>query len=125
MALAGIGAGASGIIPWALFPDTVDQDEIGSGERRGGIYAGLLITASTIGSALSLFIIGIFLRSIGYSPHMEESLVALQAIRWTMCFGPMVFIIIALLGAILYPITRERYAEIRAELERLRVERSA
>ena len=39
-----------------------------------------------------------------------------------MCFGPMIFIIVALVGVIFYPITIEKYAEIRAELERLRKE---
>jgi Na+/melibiose symporter-like transporter len=123
--LTGIGMSAQGIMPMAMLPDTVDQDEIGSGERRGGIYAGLIITAYTIGGALSLFIIGIILRSFGYSPHIEQSLVTIQAIRWTMCLGPMVFIIIALIGAIFYPITQKRYTEIRSELERLRAERAA
>jgi len=41
-----------------------------------------------------------------------------------MCFGPIVFIVIALAAAVFYPITTERYAEIRADLDKQRKARA-
>jgi len=123
-AFVGLGWGAAHVMPWAMFPDVMDQDEINTGERREGIYSGIMTFLMKMGNALAMFLIGLTLQAVNYVPNVPQTGAALAAMRLIMCFGPIVFIIIALAAAFFYPITTERYAEIRTELEKLRKART-
>ena len=124
-AIVGLGWGAAHVMPWAMFPDVMDQDEINTGERRERIYSGIMTFLMKMGNALAMFLIGLTLQAVNYVPNVPQTGKALEAMRLIMCFGPIVFIVIALAAAFFYPITTERYTEIRAELEKTRKERGA
>ncbi len=75
-----------------------------------------------MGNSLAMFLIGLVLQAVGYVPNVAQKGSALLAMRSLMCFGPLVFIVIGLAGALFFPITVERYRQIRQELDARRGE---
>lgn len=123
-AIIGLGYGAAHTMPWAIFPDVMDFDELETGKRREGIYAGLMMLTMKTGNALAMFLIGLSLTAVGYIANQPQTGFALQAMRGIMTFGPFVFIIPALIATWFFPITPQRYKEIWLELTRKREARS-
>lgn len=115
-ALVGLGYGAAHTMPWAIFPDVMDLDELETGKRREGIYAGLMMVTMKTGNALAMSLIGITLSAVGYIANQPQTGMALQAMRGIMTFGPWVFIVPALISAWFFPITPERYKKIWEDL---------
>jgi len=116
-AVMGIGYGSAHTMPWAMFPDVLDQDEIMTGERREGIYSGVMTFLMKISNSIAVFLIGWVLQLTGYVANAVQTPTALQGIRFTMALAPLTFVIIGIVAALFFPITPERYAEIRRELE--------
>jgi Na+/melibiose symporter-like transporter len=50
-ALAGVGYGITDLIPWSMLGDVIDEDELATGERREGIYAGSFTFVRKLGGA--------------------------------------------------------------------------
>lgn len=123
-AIIGLGYGAAHTMPWAIFPDVMDQDELETGRRREGIYAGLMMLMMKTGNALAMFLIGVSLSAVGYVANQPQTGIALESIRVIMSFGPWIFIIPALIAAWFFPITPEKYREIWDELRKIRESRA-
>jgi GPH family glycoside/pentoside/hexuronide:cation symporter len=115
--LAGIGFGAQWIFPWAMVADVVDYDRVKTGEYRSGMYYGIWGLATKISEALAIAGVGWVLTGFGYQPNIDQTMQSLFGIR--LFFGPVPGIVILLTLPLLiwYPITRQRHAAIRAQLE--------
>ncbi len=118
--LNGVGYGCLHTMPWAMLPDALDEDELNTGERREGIFAGIMTFFMKIGNSLAMFLIGVTLQAVGYRPNEVQTGLALETMRLIMAFGPMVFLFPSLAAAFFFPITREKYMEIRERLEKLK-----
>ncbi len=121
--LAGFGVSVAYLIPWSMVPDVIELDELQTGKRREGIFYAFMVLLQKFGLALGLFLVGIVLQSAGFIerlpgepiPVQPES--ALLAIRIAVAPLPAVILIIGLVLAYFYPITREVHAEIRLKLQ--------
>lgn len=127
--LSGLGYGAAGIVPWAIVADVVEVDELHTGKRREGAYAGYLVLFRKLTSALAAFFVGITLSYTGFvagtngeAELFEQPASALLAIRLLMGALPMVMLSAAIWVAWQYPLTREAHEAIRRELARRRAE---
>lgn len=116
-AIIGIGYGCAHTLPWAMFPDVMDQDELETGKRREGVFSGVMTFLMKMANSLAMFMVGLVLQAVGYVPDVPQTGVALQAMRYLMSGGPLIFILIGLIGAFLFPITFQRYKQIREELD--------
>jgi sugar (glycoside-pentoside-hexuronide) transporter len=116
-ALVGVGYGCAHTLPWAMLPDVLDYDELRTGERREGIYSGIMTFLMKMGNSLAMFLIGLILQAVGYVPNVEQTGIALETMRLTMAFAPMSFLIVCLIALFVYPITKETYLNIRRELD--------
>ncbi|ACK66903.1 sugar (Glycoside-Pentoside-Hexuronide) transporter [Rippkaea orientalis PCC 8801] len=119
--LAGIGIATAYIVPWSMLPDVVDLDELNTGDRREGIFFGVVVQLQKIGVAFALFLVGQILDFSGYirsaegvKPIQPES--ALWAIRIIVGPIPIVILLLGLLCVYFYPITREVHQEILLKL---------
>ncbi|WGT67301.1 MFS transporter [cyanobacterium endosymbiont of Epithemia clementina EcSB] len=116
--MAGIGIATAYIVPWSMLPDVIDLDELNTGERREGIFFGVVVQLQKIGVALALFFVGQILDWSGYISSGEgvqpES--ALWAIR--IIIGPIStgILLMGLVLAYFYPITRQVHQEILLKL---------
>jgi GPH family glycoside/pentoside/hexuronide:cation symporter len=121
-AMAGIGISVGYLVPWSMVPDVVELDELETGQRREGVFYGFFVFLQKLGLALGLFVSGWVLELSGYinatagNPDPVQPASALLAMR--VLIGPVsaVILLLSFLAVRAYPITREKHAEIRAEL---------
>ncbi len=115
--LAGLGFGANWVFPWAMIADVSDFDRVKSGQYRSGIYYGVWGLATKISEALALAVVGWVLTGFGYVANVEQTARSLLGIRLFFGIVPAICIFIALPFLFKYPITRQKHAEVRAQLE--------
>jgi sugar (glycoside-pentoside-hexuronide) transporter len=114
--LAGIGYAVADMVPWSMLGDVIDADELATGERREGLYAGVFTFLRKLAGATGVALAGLVLQLSGFVPGQEQPESALVAIRILVTAVPALFLALAIAVARGYPITRTRHAEI---LERL------
>ena len=116
--MAGFGVSTAYLIPWSMMPDVIELDELKTGQRREGIFYGFMVLLQKFGLALGLFLVGIALEWSGFKETIagqatpEQPASALLAIRVAIGPLPTLCLIIGLVLAYFYPITREVHAEI-------------
>jgi len=126
--IAGFGISVCYLIPNAMLPDTIEYDEVETGQRREGIFYGVFVFLQKMGLALATFVLGQVLAIAGYiesgpgavAPTQPES--ALLAIRLAIGPLPAVAIVIGIFLVWKFPITKEKHNEIRRQLRKMRGE---
>lgn len=117
--LAGVGVAVGYLIPWSMLPDVVDEDELNTGIRREGVFYGLFVLLQQSGIGLALSASSLILDVFGYipgnPPTQPDS--AVLALRLFVSVVPVVILLLSFIAVYLYPITRQRHTEIRAELD--------
>jgi len=124
--MAGFGVSTAYLIPWSMIPDVIELDEWQTGQRREGVFYSFMVLLQKLALALGLFLVGQVLESSGFlttaagqpQPVQPES--ALFAIRLMVGPIPAVILILGLVLAYFYPITREVHAELVMRLEERR-----
>jgi GPH family glycoside/pentoside/hexuronide:cation symporter len=127
--VAGMGFGAAQAVPWAIVADVVEADELKTGKRREGIYAGYLVFFRKLASAFSIFVVGQVLGITGFissttgSVYIEQPTSALWALRIFVGVIPAIMLFFSILVAWRYPLSKESYQKIQQELLKKRKER--
>lgn len=117
----GLGFGGAQMMPWIIFPDTVDVGEMATGDRSTGTYSGMMTLARKVGGALAVGLVGWILGWCGYMEndtgdttiYIEQSDTALLAIRLVMGITVAVLIAIALYASFKYKVDNKKLARIR------------
>lgn len=122
MAIAGIGLAAQYVMPYSIIPDIVDYDHVKTGERKEGVFYGIWMFASKLGQAFALFLSGKILDIFGYVPGQTQSASSILGIRILAGPIPLVFFIAGIIVLAFYPLTKEKYQEIRDK--RLQMEKA-
>lgn len=110
--LSGFGCSSSIFVPWSIFTDLPDVDQLITGERREGIYSGLSTLIRKISQALALFLIGISLDFIGYIPNVMQSDTTVTGIKILFAIVPIIFIVLTLIWGKKYRLTEEKHGVI-------------
>jgi GPH family glycoside/pentoside/hexuronide:cation symporter len=116
-AFAAVGYAVADLMPWAMLPDVIDEDELLTGWRREGLYNGFFTFLRKIGGATAILLSGIALKLAGYDGSLEtQPASAVMTIRLLMALVPA-----ALLGASVwvarrYALDRDAHAEIMRRL---------
>ena len=117
----GLGVSSAHVLPNAMSPDVIEVDELMSGQRQEGIYAGVSVFVRKLSTGLVLAAIGPVLAWSGYVENAsQQTPQALTAIRVLISVVPALILLASVWVAWRYPLTRERHAEIQAELRRRR-----
>ncbi|MCA9213025.1 MAG: MFS transporter [Planctomycetales bacterium] len=114
-ALCGPGIATALVIPWAMVPDIIEDDQLRTGERREGTFYSLVAFFQKLGTGLALWFIGQALAATGYLTPTEAMPVPTQpepvinAIR--IIIGPITIALlcVSLPIAWFYPIDRETH----------------
>lgn len=120
--LAGLGVSVTYIIPWAMIPDVIDLDELHTGKRREGIFYGFMVLLQKVALAGALFAVGLALELAGFIPPVDKTPMlaqpdsVLQLLRWLIAPVPSLLLIVGIVLARLYPITKAKHQEILAQL---------
>lgn len=67
----GLGFGGAQMVPWMVYPDTLDVIELTTGERPTGNYSGIMTLVRKVGGALGVGLIGWVLSGIGYDQYIN------------------------------------------------------
>jgi GPH family glycoside/pentoside/hexuronide:cation symporter len=116
-ALAGVGVGAVHVLPWSMIPDAIEWDELATGERHEGMYYSLVTLLRKVASSIAVPAMAMSLQWSGYvSNAAVQKPSAIMAIRLLMGPIPSVLLVAGILFALFYPLSREKHAQVRAEL---------
>jgi GPH family glycoside/pentoside/hexuronide:cation symporter len=121
--MAGFGVATAYLIPWSMVPDVVELDELQTGQRREGIFYSFMVLLQKIGLALGLFLLGQGLAIAGFKetvpcqPAPVQPPSAIAAIQLAIGPLPTLVLLIGLVLAYFYPITKEVHAEILLKLQ--------
>ena len=104
---------------YAMSYDASVVEQLRSGEKPDGLYTSLIGLFMKFGNALGSVVVGVGLQIIGFSEQTEtqtESVV--RGIRWLYGLSPAVVLVVALIFALIYPLTKQRYEKLAAEHEK-------
>lgn len=121
--MAGFGVSTAYLVPWSMVPDVIELDELQTGQRREGVFYAFMVLLQKIGLAVSLLLLGQGLAFAGFqerlpgqpAPLQPDS--ALTAIRIAIGPLPTVALLLGLVLAYFYPITRDVHANILLQLQ--------
>ena len=120
--LAGIGVGAAHVLPWSIIPDAIEWDEYQTGERHEGMFYSLVTLMQKIASSIAIPLTAVFLDLTQYVPNSAtQPASALLGIRILVGPIPAVLLIIGIIFALKYPLSREEFTRVVKELEARRL----
>ena len=116
--LAGIGVSAAHVLPWSIIPDAIEWDEYRTGERHEGMFYSLVTLAQKMASSVAVPLALLVLKFTGYNAaNAVQPDAVLLGIRIVAGPIPAVLLCAGIVFAPLYPLGREGYSQIAAELE--------
>ncbi len=117
----GFAAGGFAALPNSMKADVIDVDHLKSGENRAGVFFSTWSftykLAASFGTWLALA--GWGWCSFNPAPGIENTPEQLFGLRFLFALAPSLFYLGACAVIWKYPITRERHAEVRAQLDRM------
>lgn len=120
----GLGVAAAHVVPWSMVPDVIEVDELETGRRREGTYYGFLVFIQKAGVAFTLAFMQWILHITHYVPGAVQSKDTLTAMRILMGPFPAVLLILSMILAWKYPLTKSRHLEVREQLAKKRASRA-
>lgn len=117
----GFGFGGAQMMPWIIFPDTVDVAEMATGDRPTGTYSGMMTLARKVGGAFAVGLVGWILDWCQYeenksgiaTTYIQQEPGALLAIRLIMGISVAILITIAFIASFKYKVDNKKLARIR------------
>lgn len=114
----GLGFGGAQMMPWIIFPDTVDVGEMATGARQTGTYSGMMTLARKVGGGLAIGLSGWILEWCGYDSNASvQPQGALTATRLVLGISVAVLIAFALFASFKYKVNSEKLTRIRYFIE--------
>lgn len=122
-----VGIGISGAIYFGdiLLSAIIDEDELTTGTRRDGGYYGINALLTKLSTILVILSINIVFNSVGWTTFdpVGTTEYTIFGLRSLMFIFPAVALIIGLIAIRKFPLTKEKYEEIKVKLEALHDEK--
>jgi len=121
-ALAGAGIATAYVVPWSMIPDIIELDELKTGQRREGSFYAFASFFQKLATGVAIWVMGQMLNRAGYItptaslPVPQQPAEVVSAIRWFMGPIPAALLVLSVLFAWFYPISRELHASLREQL---------
>ncbi|MEM1261300.1 MAG: MFS transporter [Pseudomonadota bacterium] len=115
-ALIGILSNGTLLCALSLLPDTMEYDQLASGENRSGVMSGVFTTVEKVSSALGPFIVGIALEAAGLVAGAEPSAQpdsAVRAVHTIFSLVPAVLCFAAIPVLLAYRLDEEKLVSMR------------
>lgn len=117
----GLGFGGAQMMPWMIFPDTIDVAELATGKRPTGTYSGMMTLARKVAGAFGVGLVGWIMTGAGYientsgdaSNYVVQPSSALLAIKLMMGISIVVLISVAMFASFKYKVTNAKLKRIR------------
>ncbi len=114
--ISGTGFGATLAIPSSMQADVIDYDELMTGERREGQYVGIWSFSKKVAAAFGVGIGLSILGMSGYEPNIIQNENVKFTLRVLYSLVPCICNAAGFIIALFYPITSDKFEEIRREI---------
>lgn len=119
--LLGLGRGALNYIPWATYNYMADVDEIVTGERREGSFAGVMTFVRKATQALAVAAVGLLMDAGGFVPKAaQQSEHAISVLAAILGAGTIGVLIVGILVSFKFRLEPRTHAVLMNEIEHLR-----
>jgi oligogalacturonide transporter len=121
IALAGLGRGALNYIPWATYNYMADVDEIMTGRRREGSFAGVMTFVRKAAQAAAIAGVGLVMQAGGFqSQAAEQSHGAILVLVWVLGAGTLAMLAAGILISFRFRLDAGTHRVLMDEIEHLR-----
>lgn len=118
---AGLGRGALNYIPWATYNYMADVDEIVTGKRREGSFAGVMTFVRKLSQSAAVVLVTQLMQASGFaSKATVQSPQALAMIVGVLGIGTLVLLAFGVLVSLRFQLSPQTHAVLMDEIERLR-----
>ena len=119
--LMGVGRSGTSYVCWNIYSFIPDVDEMLTGKRREGIFAGVMTFVRKAVQAVALFGVGLLLQHYGFTPKSATQPVeAVYGITLVFGAGSVIFLLVGLYSSMKFRLTRHNHALLVSEIERLK-----
>jgi oligogalacturonide transporter len=119
--ICGLGRGGLNYIPWNNYAFIPDVDEALTGQRREGVFAGVMSLVRKGTQALAVFLVSVALQEAGFvSGQGSQQESAVTMIISILLFGTLFFLAGGLIISYRYKLTKENHVILLDEIERLK-----
>ena len=122
IALTGVSYGAPAFLMRAMMADVADADTLENNAERAGMMYAFLSMTSKLGIGWSVAIAFGFLSLLGFDPKSQNSAAAIENLRLFFILLPVGLAALSILTMVGYPLNEAKQKELRAEIERRRLE---
>jgi glycoside/pentoside/hexuronide:cation symporter, GPH family len=116
--LLGIGFSSFQLFPFSMLPDTIEYDQMKSGLRREGIFAGAWASGQKMAYSVGPGIMGLALSLSGFQGGDVQPESAVLGIRVAFCLLPSAALALSLIPFARYDLTEARFEEIKQIIRR-------
>lgn len=118
---AGLGRGTLNFVPWSVYNYLPDIDEAVTGQRREGIFAGVMTLVRKLSQAAAIMLATFLIQAGGFvKGGVEQTPQAIQTIVLVMVIGPIVVMLLGFLVALKFRLNARTHGILIQEVERLR-----
>jgi oligogalacturonide transporter len=119
--LAGLGRGALNYIPWATYNYMADVDEIVTGRRREGAFAGVMTFIRKLTQAAAVSIVGVVMSLGGFDSKAKvQSPQAIDIIAAVLGIGTLAMLLFGILVSLRFKLDRRTHAALMDEIDRFK-----
>ncbi|MEO8018464.1 MAG: MFS transporter [Pseudomonadota bacterium] len=121
VAVAGLGRGGLNYIPWTIYNYMPDVDEIVTGRRREGAFAGVMTFVRKLMQSAAIFIVTQILNASGLIPKtMHQPQSVLNAVLLIMGVGTLAILTFGFVVSLRFRLNRDTHAVLMDEIERFK-----
>ena len=119
--VAGLGRGALNYIPWSVYNYMPDVDEIVTGRRREGAFAGVMTFVRKLMQSAAIFIVSQVLNAAGLVPNVKIQPVEVVNVAVTlMLVGALGLMLFGFVVSLRFRLNRDTHAVLMAEIGRFK-----
>ncbi|WP_158780645.1 MFS transporter [Pantoea sp. BAV 3049] len=121
-AIAGLGRGGINYVPWNIYTYIADVDEVITGQRREGIFAGIMTLTRKASQAGAVMLVGILMQFSGFvaGSNQQTPLVS-HTILAILCGGTLLVLCIGFAISLRFKLNLKTHQILREETEKMRV----
>ncbi|MEW5290544.1 MFS transporter [Erwinia papayae] len=121
-AVAGLGRGGINYVPWNIYTYISDVDEVITGQRREGIFAGVMTLTRKASQAGAVMLVGILMQLSGFvTGSSEQNSTVSHTILAILCVGTLLVLLMGFLISLRFKLNLQTHQILRNEAEKMRV----
>ena len=121
LVVAGLGRGGLNYIPWSVYNYMADVDEIVTGRRREGAFAGVMTFVRKAMQAAAVMLVGIMLQAGGFvKGNTTQTPEAIATVLKIMGIGTLTMLAFGFVVSLRFRLNRDTHAVLMDEIERFK-----